>query len=233
MISLIIPTLNEEKNITILLSSINKNLKDIQHEIIIVDDNSSDNTKNEALKFKKANKGHNIHFFIHHGKKDLSKSIVLGIEKSKGNIIIVMDADLSHPTNKLMKMINLIRYNHADIVVGCRDYVEKWEIHRKFISKLGTLLAKPLTNIRDPLSGFFAFRKDILTNKILNPLGYKILLEIIVKSDYKKIIEIGYIFKNRESGKSKLNTKIMFYYLIHLTKLYNYLFLKKIKSCLR
>lgn len=220
--SIIIPTLNEEGNIDELVGRILKSMpKDRDYEIIFVDDNSCDKTKDKVLSLAKKYK--NIKFFSNPSKnKDLSKSVVYGIAKSKGDFIIVMDADLSHPPEKLALIIHYLEKGY-DVVVGVRKEVEIWPLNRRIISRVGTLISHPLTRISDPLSGFFGFRREIIKNSKLSPWGYKILLEILVKGDYKDIKEINFKFMNREYGESKIGIKVMLKYLIHVMKLYFYI----------
>lgn len=229
MISIIIPTLNEEKNLKDLIKKISHIMrhKNEKFEIIIVDKFSNDNTARTIEKLKKI---YNIKFFQKN--LDLSNAVLYGIKRAKGEIIGVMDADFSHPPEKIPEFIDKIKIKNFDIVIGKRIKVEKWEFHRKLISKLGEILARAIVNISDPMSGFFFFKKEKIKKNLYNfsPIGYKILLEILVKSDFEKIGEIEYVFKNRERGKSKLNLKEYLKFLYHISKLYAYKFKKIFKQ---
>ena len=119
-----------------------------------------------------------------------------------------------------------IKTNANDLVVASR-YTKgggavKWILPRKMISVYATLLARPLVKVKDPMAGFFALKKDVIKNTYLEPLGFKILLEILVKGNYKKYSEVPYIFQKRNAGKSKASIKVYIEYHIHLLKLYLY-----------
>ncbi|HID27715.1 MAG TPA: polyprenol monophosphomannose synthase [Methanosarcinales archaeon] len=224
MISIIIPTYNEKENLPRLVNKIYKVLNcHLSYEIIIVDDNSPDGTGVIAdVLSKKYNEINVIH---RNGFPDLSRAVVEGIKHSKGNIIGVMDADLSHPPEVIPKLIKPILDNKSEFVIGSRyltGKIKKWTFSRKIISRGAIILARPLTSVSDPMSGFFFFKKNVINDTELSPIGYKIILEILVKGNYKKVKEIEYIFKDREFGNSKLNYKNYLKYLIHLILLYTY-----------
>ncbi len=221
MISIIIPTYNEAENIRELVKRIYKAMKNYNYEIIVADDDSPDKTTKIASNLPKK---YNIRILLRKKDKGLSKSVVAGFKIAKGSIIGVMDADLAHPPEKIPKMLDLIKKENADIVIGCRliKKIKNWSTHRRIISKLATLLAKPLTKIKDPMSGFFFIKRKVIKNISLKPKGYKILLEILVKGNYKKAIESPIIFKGRIIGESKLTAKIYFEYLRQLFELYLY-----------
>lgn len=223
MISIIIPTYNEAENIQIIVERIRKL---VNCEIIIVDDNSPDRTYTIAQKISKQYS--NITAIKREEEKDLSTAVIQGFKHAKGDIIGVIDADLSHPPELILKLIKYLDRN--DIAIASRlvsgGAVEKWPIQRELISKIATLLAKPLTKVKDPLSGFFFFKKRVIRGIKLNPIGYKILLEILVKANYQSYKEIPYTFRNRNVGKSKINTKVLLKYVLHLLRLYKYKLLR-------
>lgn len=204
-ISIIIPTFNERDTLRILVNKILGILADI--EIIIVDDNSPDGTGKLADNLAKKYKNIKV---VHRKKRlGLSSAIILGFDNSKGKIVGVIDGDLSHPPEAIPKLIEPIIKKESDFVIGSRNIegggVETWLLHRRIISKLATLLVKPLTKVRDPLSGFFFLKKDVINNINFTSKGYKICLEILVKGHYKNVLEVPYKFRNRELGDSKLN----------------------------
>ena len=223
MISIVIPTYNENENIKKLIPDLFSNYPDL--EVIIVDDNSPDGTSKTARRLAKK---YNIKVLTREKRLGLSSAVLLGFKSVSSNILGVMDADLSHPASKVKELIELTKY--YDIVIGSRlvqgGKVQKWPLWRKLVSMGATLLTKPLTEIRDPMSGFFFIKKDVIKNRKLSPIGYKILLEILVKGKYKNVVEVPYIFQNRNSGTSKLTLKEYLNYLTHLARLYTY----KIKS---
>ena len=151
---------------------------------------------------------------------------------------MVMDADLSHPVEKIPDMIQPILQGKCDATVGSRYVVgggaQNWPLLRKIISKGAGLLAKGVTGLSDPTSGFMALRKSILEGITLDPLGWKIVLEVIVKTK-SRVMEIPIVFADREEGESKLGLKAQVDYLRHLGRLYAYrypLFFEFVKFCL-
>ncbi|HLC56854.1 MAG TPA: glycosyltransferase [Candidatus Nanoarchaeia archaeon] len=232
-ISLIIPTLNESDNIGRLLDDIflvSKKNK-LKLEVVIIDDNSRDGTFDIVNKIKK-DKKYNINAICRKDKKGLASAVLDGIDISKGEIIGFMDADLSHPAEKIFDMVKPILNDEAEITIGSRliegGGVTNWPEQRRLTSRIATILAKPVTNIKDPMSGFFFFKREVIEETRLVPRGYKIGLEILAKGNYNKAIEIPYMFKNRTDGKSKLGMKQNMEYVTQLGDLYLYKIRKKL-----
>ncbi len=225
MFSLVIPTYNEKENIGALIQKLNSVFSEnnVSAEIIIVDDNSPDGTGGFCREISKKQK--NVVVIVRSGKLGLSSAVIEGFEKAKGDVLGVMDADFSHPVNVIPKMIAEIN-NGADIAVGSRYVrgggIKGWPFFRRITSLGATALALPLTRVRDPMSGFFVLRRKVIDGVKLNPIGYKIGLEIIVKGRYKKLAEVPYVFENRKTGKTKLNAKEYANYLRHVFSLLAY-----------
>ncbi|MDO8622729.1 MAG: glycosyltransferase family 2 protein [archaeon] len=219
-LSLIIPTYNEKENIQVLLDKLFSILKQnkINGEIIIVDDNSPDETGKVVEDLKK--KHRNLRIIHRPGKLGLSSAVLEGFSVANGDVLAVMDADLSHPAEKIPEMLDIIRKNEADFVIGSRyikeGKIEGWNIKRLAMSKGAILLSRVFTPVKDTMSGFFMIKKQCIQNKELNPKGFKILLELIIKADYKNINEIPITFVNRTKGESKAGIKEIFYYLNNL-----------------
>ena len=230
-LSIIVPTYNERSNLSPLVERIHATCTahGIQEEIIIVDDNSPDGTAQHAQELAQH---YPVRVFVRQNERGLSSAVVYGIACAKSDVIGVIDADLSHPPEIIPQLLQLLDEN--DIVVGSRYVggggVEEWTIIRKIISKGATLLAYPLTKIHDPMSGFFFFRRKLLEGKMLKPKGYKILLEIIVKSGAQKVVEFPYTFQNRVLGSSKLGSTQFLDYLLQVADLYLYALCKKLFS---
>jgi len=221
-LTLVIPTYNEKENLRSLISKLLEQFKknNIDGEIIIVDDNSPDGTGKIAEQIKKKQK--NLKVIHREGKKGLSSAVLEGWKKGQGEILGVMDADLSHPCEKISDLFGPIEKGDADFVIGSR-YVKNggikgWGIYRTIVSRIATLLARPFTKIRDPLSGFFMIKRECLIGRDINPKGFKILLELIIKADYKHVREIPILFNNRKKGKSKAGIKEMIYYISNLIR---------------
>jgi len=225
-VSIIIPTYNESDNIEELIERLESTLLNINSEIIIVDDDSPDNTASIAENMK--NKFKNIIVIIRKNKKGLSSAIIEGINISSGKFIAIMDADLQHPP-EILKCLYKKILNHKDIIIASRYSgvnVTNWSLLRKLISKTAIFLSHTLfpkiKSISDPMSGYFIFKKEILNNIILNPIGFKILLEILIKTNYKSIEEIPYEFGIRKHNKSKLGILQIISFIKHIFLLTNY-----------
>lgn len=217
------PTYRECENIKALINSIvqvfDQNLDKI--EVIIVDDNSMDGTdiliENLNLPW--------LRLIKRGGKQGLSSAVIEGLNAANFSTLIVMDADLSHNPEKIPEMVQCLN-DGADFVVGSR-YVEggstadDWGVFRWLNSRVATILSRPFTNIKDPMSGYFCLTQETFRKaKNLNPVGYKIGLELIVKCNCNNIKEIPIHFKNRLYGVSKLTLREQINFLIHIWRLW-------------
>jgi glycosyltransferase involved in cell wall biosynthesis len=200
-VSLIIPTLNEEKNLSALLKGIPKNLVD---EIIVVDGYSKDRTVDVAKKF-----GAKV-IYDEIGK---GSAIRKGIKAAKGDIIITMDADLSHRSVELGLLIEAIKAGY-DIAMGSRFIqgggTEDMPWYRKLGNKFFVFLVNLIwkMNYSDLCYGYRAFKKSCIRKLNLKSEGFGIEAEISIKAAKKKlkVIEIPSYEKPRKSGKGKLKT---------------------------
>jgi dolichol-phosphate mannosyltransferase len=213
-VSIIIPTLNEALNLEILVSKINQYLKKNIYEIIIIDDNSVDGSKEILSKLKKKNCY--LRFYIRNQNQDLSQSCQLGFKKSKFDTIIVMDGDLQHDPKYLPGMINEFFLTKNDFLIATRNFSKEIMCKPRFI--LSFILVKIINILlgyrtADPMSGFFIFKKSIyLRNKSrLYSLGFKILFDLLyAERDLLLIKEFQFKFNNRKYHKSKMNLKILY-----------------------
>ena len=143
-------------------------------------------------------------------KSGLTSAVLSGAEAAKGEMLIVMDADLSHPPESVPMLAGALA--GSDLAVGSRlmegGGVENWPLHRRLISKGADSLARLILGVRcsDPLSGFFAIRKDILMRTRLRTKGYKLLLNILADNRSLRVAEVPYVFRDRYAGKTKLGT---------------------------
>ena len=231
-LSVIIPTYNESQNITKMLDIVSSCLPAAANaEIIVVDDNSPDGTGKIAEEYARRARTTStceIRIINRKDEKGLSSAILTGIRASVGESVVVMDSDFSHPPETIAKMIEELKRSDCDIVVASR-YVEGgsitgWPFKRKLISRGATKIAQRSLGIKikDPMSGFFAFRRHIIRNINFDAIGYKILLEILVKARGAKVMEIPYNFTDRKSGESKLDRSVIQDYLKSVWKLYRY-----------
>ena len=231
-VSIILPTYNESQNIVDMLELIGKNIpKGISTETIVVDDNSPDGTgkivEDYIFEFKKI--AENTIDIIHRkAKHGLSSAILNGIQSAKGETIIVMDSDLSHPPQILPKMIEAFKKYQCDLVVASRyitgGNIQGWTTKRKLMSKVATIIATKGLGVKtkDPMSGFFAFKKNIIKELNFDAIGYKLLLEMLVKTKGVSVKEIPYTFENRKFGSSKLDSSTIIDYFKSIFKLYRY-----------
>jgi len=229
-VSIIIPTYNESQNIVGVLKLIRENIpKGIYTETIVVDDNSPDGTgkivEDYIYGIKKI--AENTIDIIHRkAKNGLSSAILNGIQNAKGETIVVMDSDFSHPPQIIPKMIEALKQYQCDLVVASRyitgGNIQGWTTKRKLMSKFATMIAKKGLGVKtkDPMSGFFAFKKNIIKELNFDVLGYKFLLEILVKTKGINIKEIPYTFENRKFGSSKLDISTIIDYFKSVWKLY-------------
>jgi dolichol-phosphate mannosyltransferase len=225
-LSIIIPTFNEADNIAPLLRRIARVLteRQIPCEVLVVDDGSPDGT---AAVARQVNLPIVLRVIERTGERGLSQSVVDGIEAARGACVLVMDADLQHPPEAIPAMLNAVRQG-CDFAIGSR-YVEGGESNefgwcRKLNSKVATWLCVPLVGrrVRDPMAGFFCLRRDRVDVTALNPIGYKIGLELLVKCRPASVTEIPIEFGSRHAGESKLNLAEQLNYLRHLRRLYGW-----------
>ena len=218
--SIIIPTYNEKKNISILVEKINKYLKNHFYEIIVVDDDSNDGTKDILKKINLHNK--NFSFYVRtKSKKGLSQSLIYGIKKSIFKNIIVMDGDLQHNPKYLPKIITIFFKKKINFLVCVRDFKKRYGLSLiRYIASLSliffvnVLLGK---RVSDPMSGFFIFKKKIYISnkKNIYGKGFKLLFDLIYSSTEPfKIKEYKIIFNNRKNNKSKMSLKVIFHILV-------------------
>lgn len=222
MLSIIIPTYNEAKNLQNIVEKTNSAIQKTKHEIIIVDDNSPDNTAEVAQELQTK---YPLKLIKRTEKKDLSLAVVEGFRHAKGEILGVMDADMSHDPSYLPQLLTTIEQGN-DIAIGSRHIkngkIEDWPINKRIVSIIGQTFAKPLTKVNDPMSGFFLLKREVIENAALDPIGYKIGLEIIIKGNYSSIKEVPIIFKNRHLGKSKANIRSYVRFIQHIGRLYKH-----------
>lgn len=231
-ISIVIPTYNESQNILNVLKSIGDIVpKNILMQAIVVDDNSPDGTGKiveDYLKNVKKIAGYTIDIVHRKTKNGLSSAILSGIQRATGDTIVVMDSDLSHPPSIIPKMIDTLKKYQCDMVIASRyiagGQINGWTKKRKLQSKIATLIAKKGLGIKtnDPMSGFFAFKKGILKGLNFDAIGFKLLLEILVKKREINIREIPYTFQNRTLGSSKLDYFTIVDYFNSVWRLYRF-----------
>lgn len=223
MLSIVIPTFNERDNVFLIAERIRNVLNGNIYEIIFVDD-SNDDTPEKLEQLTKIDT--HVRYEHRFNERGLGTAVVRGFEMALGEMITVMDADLQHPPEMLVPMLAEIETG-ADIVIPSR-FVPGGDdgglnIIRKLISAtaryMGKIMLKALRPVNDPTSGFFMFRKSVIEGIELKPIGWKILIEVLVRGNYEKIIEIPYRFYARAAGESKMSLKEQWNYIRHLINL--------------
>ncbi|MCI4352834.1 MAG: polyprenol monophosphomannose synthase [Thermoplasmata archaeon] len=222
-VSVVLPTYNERASLELLHDRLDMALASYSHEVIIVDDQSPDGTG--ALVRILALRGP-YRLVVRPGRAGLSSAVVDGFRAATGRIIVVMDADGSHPPERLSDLIEPIRTGRAEFVLASRRVPGGTEkglrAFRWLTSWAATLPARPLTAVRDPMSGFFAVRNDVLDRASLTPTGYKIALEILVKCRPATVVEVPFHFGERLAGESKFGPNVIASYGRHLMRLYRW-----------
>jgi dolichol-phosphate mannosyltransferase len=226
MISVIIPTYHEAAVIEETLRRVAAAMRATgeEFEIIVVDDASADGTAEHAESLAGEIP---VRVLRRPGRRGLATAVLDGWAMARGEVLGVLDADLQHPPETLTALTAAMRAG-ADLAIGSR-YVpgggtSDWTWVRRLISRTATHMAATvlplkLAAVGDPMSGMFMVRASALRGAQLNPLGYKILLEVIAKAHYDKLVEVPYVFEERERGASKLGPRQYLEYLQHLARL--------------
>jgi dolichol-phosphate mannosyltransferase len=200
-VSVLVPTFNEEDNITVLLTEIGQALRDYALEVIIVDD-GTDKTHELATGM-----GARVYSGCRMG---LGQAILDGIQHANGDVVVVMDADLSHSPYDIPRLLKPILQYDYDMAIGSRYVrggdISDWDKHRGVSSRISAAIMYPIFGVRDANSGFFAFKKSAVDIRNLHATSWKMMMEVLVKSNAKKI-EIPIRFTDRQYGKSKNNFK--------------------------
>ena len=235
---MVLPTFNEADSLPVIVPNITDTLKQagINGEIIVVDDNSPDGTAEVALALART---YPVRVLKRTAERGLATAVLAGFNLSEAPACVVMDADSSHPVSALPEMVNKILEDRADIVVGSRNIkgggIRDWPLISQLKSKFAATLALGLTGLTDPTTGFMAVRRDLVAGLKLDPVGWKIVLEIAVKAAPARIAEVPIVFSDRERGQSKQDLRVMWQYLTHCYRLYCYrypAFIEFIKFCI-
>ena len=228
-VSIVIPTFNEAENLPVLLERLTRALGQASnaYELIVVDDDSPDKTwlvaeaaraRYPQLRVLRRTRG----------EKGLAPSVVAGWQKARGELLGVIDADLQHPPETLVRLIEALEDRHIDVAIASRYAADsprlRWNPVRKWISQGASRLAQAVLpsqahGVTDPMSGLFVIRRDVIQAVALRPKGYKILLEVLSRGRYGRVMELPYRFGRRHRGQSKLGANVMRDYLLQLGRL--------------
>ena len=227
-LSLVIPTYNESKNVGELVGTLTNLLEGPlggKYELIVVDDDSPDGTWQVALDL--CARFPRLRVIRRVGERGLSTAVIRGWQAARGEVLAVIDADLQHPPEVTVKLFEAIE-GGASLAVGSRNVegggVSNWSVLRRILSRgaqlLGlVILPGVLGRVSDPMSGYFMVRRSAIAGVELSPLGYKILIEVIGRGQIERVAEVGYVFRERVEGESKVTWKLYIEYLRHLVRL--------------
>lgn len=223
-LSIIIPILNEKKNIIKLINEIRRKLTFINYEVIFVDDNSTDGSIDVLKKIKLIDK--RFKYIFNRGPRDLTQSCFKGIQIAKSDFVVIMDGDLQHNPTYIKFLYNKIIKDNSDLVIASRDFnktnTKTLSVVRITFSRVLIFLLKIISgkNYIDPMSGYFIFKKKIYfeNRKLFFGKGYKILADFIYNIPMIKVSEIFINFRSRDKGNSKMNIKILIILVIFMIK---------------
>jgi dolichol-phosphate mannosyltransferase len=224
--ALVIPTLNESGNIDKVLGEVTEALRDtrFEYEILVVDDGSTDGTVEEVREWSQRDA--RVRIISRIGERGLAGAVLYGWSQSQAAYIGVMDADLQHPPRLVPELLK--QAERGDIAIASRyvqnDGVKGWNPVRALVSRLSTLVAVPLISkknlrVTDPMSGFFILHRRCIDGLAFQTTGFKLLLEILVRGNIRKVREIPYHFGLRHAGRSKAGAAVAFHYLHLLSRL--------------
>jgi dolichol-phosphate mannosyltransferase len=227
-LSLVLPTYNESKNIVAMLEALEAVLAPVlgdSFELIVVDDDSPDGT---SATVEAALPAHpRVRLMRRRDERGLSTAVIRGWQVARGEILAVMDADLQHPVEVNLALLEKLA-GGAELAVASRHVegggVSDWSLARRMLSRGAQLvglviLPGVLGRLSDPMSGYFMLRRSALAGVTLNPLGYKILIEVVARGRMRWIAETGYVFRERAAGESKVTSRLYWQYLLHLVRL--------------
>lgn len=228
-VSVVVPTYREVANLPRLIPRLISVLNRLgtAYEVIVVDDNSCDGTEEVVREFQACN---SVKLLTRLNDRGLASAVVHGFAHTVFDVLVCMDADLSHPPESLPDVIHPVLAGENDLCIGSR-YVsggrtlDDWGRLRRLNSRVATLLARPLVVARDPMAGFFCLSRALYEracNAGINPIGYKIGLELAVRGGCKAPAEAPIVFGNRQHGSSKLSGRQQWLYLRQLGSLYRF-----------
>ncbi|MBD2509327.1 glycosyltransferase [Nostoc muscorum FACHB-395] len=227
-LSLVIPTYKERDNIQNVVSILSQLLDESipgKYELIVVDDDSPDRTWEIAQSL--TTEYPQLRVMRREQERGLSSAVIRGWQAATGSVLGVIDGDLQHPPEVLMQLLRSVEQG-ADLAVASRHVegggVSSWSVVRRLLSRgaqlLGlVILPGVLGRVSDPMSGYFMVRRSAIANATLNPVGYKILLEVIGRGKVDEVAEVGYVFCERKEGESKVTWKQYIDYIHHLVRL--------------
>ena len=222
-VTIVVPTYKEAENLPLLIERVGRvrEAHGLDIDMLIMDDDSRDG----SVEVVAARPEKWVELIVRTTDRGLSPAVLDGLRRARGDVLVCMDADLSHPPEALPSMLRKLDEG-ADFVIGSR-YVaggstsDDWGFLRWLNSRMATLLARPFTAAQDPMAGYFALRRSTFeSGREFNPIGYKIGLELLIKCGCERVVEVPIHFEDRRLGESKLTLKQQLLYLQHLRRLY-------------
>ncbi len=228
LLSVVVPTFNEALNIHRLVTQLAQLLDGPfgdRYEIIVVDDDSPDRTWELALKLTVERP--RLQVMRRESERGLSSAVIRGWQAARGEVLCVIDADLQHPPDVTLALYRVIERG-AQMAVASRHLegggMSDWSMIRRIVSRtaqiIGLLILPGVVGrVSDPLSGYFMIRRSAIEGVLLNPLGYKILIEVMARGRFPWVGEVPYVFSERAHGGSKATARVYIDYLRHLLRL--------------
>jgi dolichol-phosphate mannosyltransferase len=219
ILTIVVPTLNERDNVKPLVALLDAALPDVDWEVMFVDDDSTDDTAKRIRALALVDP--RVRCIQRIGRRGLSTACIEGVLACSAAYVAVMDADLQHDEALLPRMLDILRKENVDLVIGSRyaagGGLGDWAGSRAWISRLGTKLARLICkqDISDPLSGFFMCRRDVFEGAVrrMSGQGFKILLDLLASSSRPlRVYELPFEFRTRRHGESKLDTLVVWEY---------------------
>jgi dolichol-phosphate mannosyltransferase len=224
-LAVIVPTYCEAENLAEIIRRVEASLPGIAWELVFVDDDSPDGTAD--LVRDAAHRDTRVRLVHRIGRRGLSSAVIEGMQATAAPYLAVIDGDLQHDETLVPQMLNALRNDEADLVVGSRYLagggVGEWSETRQRMSRFAGALAQRLLRVKltDPMSGFFMIKASVLRDCVrrLSGVGYKILLDIVAEADKPlRVRELPYTFGQRLAGTSKLDNAVLWEYLLMLTQ---------------
>ena len=226
-LSIVVPTFNEAGNVAVLRERVAAALPGVDWELIFVDDDSPDGTA-ETL-FEMAQQDRRVRCMLRIGRRGLASACIEGLLAASSPVVAVIDGDLQHDETLLPRMLQRLRDENLDVVVGSRYVAEGsiggWQRSRARASRLATRLSRGVlktgeAELHDPMSGFFMLEREVLLRCVragMSGIGFKILLDLFASSPVPlRFEELPYTFRARHAGQSKLDANVAWEYLLML-----------------
>ncbi len=221
LLTVVVPTLNEEENVAALVEKLRVVLQDVHWEVVFVDDDSRDNTRSAASELARIDR--RVRLVHRIGRRGLASACIEGVQTSTAPYVAIMDADLQHDESLLPRMLEYLQSGDYDVVVGSRYVtggdVADWDPRRAGMSRLATRLGQLIlkSHVADPMSGFFMIRREAFDASVrrLSAVGFKILIDILASADRSlRVKELPYRFRPRVAGESKLDSLVAWEYAV-------------------